>query len=194
MRSVHQTERPSVLCRSLYRNFEQVVQKARMACFNSGQRVEDHFVDITEMVAIGSGAQREIKATLLSRYACYLIVQNADPAKEIVAIGQSCFAVQTRRQELTDQAIEDERRLCAGGAVRFSGPPRVSAKPQGEDGCGMRYGSSGAAPASCRISTPHPRSRGFSTVILPRLLLLRRAVARFPRRRMKTCEQRDTRT
>jgi len=101
-----------------YRNFEQVIQKARMACFNSGQRVEDHFVDITEMIEIGKGGRREIVVTLLSRYACYLIVQNADPAKEIVALGQSYFAVQTRRQELSDQAVEDERRLLLRDELR----------------------------------------------------------------------------
>jgi DNA-damage-inducible protein D len=94
-----------------YRNFEQVIQKARVACFNSGQRLEDHFVDVNEMVEIGSGAKRMIKAIYLSRYACYLIIQNADPEKDIVALGQTYFAVQTRRQELSDQMIEDERRL-----------------------------------------------------------------------------------
>lgn len=57
-----------------YRNFEQVVEKAKLACFNSGQRVDDHFVDITEMVEIGSGAQRALKTTLMSRYACYLAI------------------------------------------------------------------------------------------------------------------------
>jgi len=94
-----------------YRNFEQVIGKARLACFNSGQRIEDHFVDITEMVGIGSGAQRPLKTILLSRYACYLIVQNADPSKEIVALGQTYFAVQTRRQELSGRDTEEERRL-----------------------------------------------------------------------------------
>ncbi len=94
-----------------YRNFEQVLGKARLACFNSGQRLEDHFVDITEMVEIGSGALRPVKSVLLSRYACYLVVQNADPSKEIVALGQTYFAVQTRRQEMTDKATEEERRL-----------------------------------------------------------------------------------
>lgn len=94
-----------------YRNFESVIEKARTACFNSGQRVEDHFVGITEMVGIGSGAQRSVKTVMMSRYACYLVVQNADPAKEIVAIGQSYFAVQTRRQELTDHEIEAQRRV-----------------------------------------------------------------------------------
>jgi DNA-damage-inducible protein D len=100
-----------VLCYTDYRNFEQVIHKARAACFNSGQRLEDHFVDVTEMIEIGKGAQREIRVTYLSRYACYLIVQNADPAKEIVALGQTYFAVQTRRQELTEQATEADRRL-----------------------------------------------------------------------------------
>jgi DNA-damage-inducible protein D len=94
-----------------YRNFEQVIQKARMACFNSGERIDDHFVDITDMIEIGKGGRRAVAATLLSRYACYLVVQNADPSKEIVALGQTYFAIQTRRQELTDQASEDDRRL-----------------------------------------------------------------------------------
>lgn len=94
-----------------YRNFEAVIEKAKLACFNSGHRVEDHFVDVTEMVGIGSGAERSVKTIFLSRYACYLTVQNADPKKEIVALGQTYFAVQTRRQELADQGIEDERRL-----------------------------------------------------------------------------------
>jgi DNA-damage-inducible protein D len=94
-----------------YRNFEQVIQKARTACFNSTHPIEDHFVEITEMVPIGSGAMRPVHTVYLSRYACYLIVQNADPAKEIVALGQTYFAIQTRRQELTDQATEAERRL-----------------------------------------------------------------------------------
>jgi len=94
-----------------YRNFEQVIKKARTACFNSANRIEDHFVDITEMVQIGSGATRAVSTVYLSRYACYLVVQNADPGKEIVALGQTYFAIQTRRQELTDQATETERRL-----------------------------------------------------------------------------------
>jgi DNA-damage-inducible protein D len=94
-----------------YSNFEQVILKARMACFNSGQRIEEHFVEITEMVEIGKGAYRAIKVVLLSRYACYLVIQNADPAKDIVALGQTYFAVQTRRQELADTATENGKRL-----------------------------------------------------------------------------------
>lgn len=99
-----------------YRNFEAVIERARTACFNSGHRVDDHFVEITEMVEVGKGAQRPVKTIMMSRYACYLVIQNADPSKEIVAVGQTYFAVQTRRQELQDrgrseQQIENERRL-----------------------------------------------------------------------------------
>ena len=94
-----------------YRNFKIVLNKAKQACFNSGQRIEDHFGDITEMVDIGSDAKREIDTVYLSRYACYLVIQNADPAKEIVAAGQTYFAVQTRRQELTDGNREKSKRL-----------------------------------------------------------------------------------
>ena len=71
-----------------YRNFLPVIVKAKEACLNSGQKIEDHFVDMHEMVSIGSGASREMPTIALSRYACYLIVQNADPAKPIVALGQ----------------------------------------------------------------------------------------------------------
>jgi len=102
-----------------YRNFEQVIQKARLACFNSGQKVEDHFVGVTEMVDIGSGAQRAIRTVFLSRYACYLIVQNADPAKDIVALGQTYFAIQTRRQEMAELSNEEERRLLLRREVKL---------------------------------------------------------------------------
>ena len=108
-----------VLGYSDYRNFEQVIQKARLACFNSGQKVEDHFVDVTEMVDIGSGAQRAIRTVFLSRYACYLIVQNADPAKDIVALGQTYFAIQTRRQEMAELSGEDERRLLLRSEMKL---------------------------------------------------------------------------
>lgn len=101
-----------------YRNFEGVVEKAKLACFNSGYRIEDHFVDVTEMVSIGSGAERAVRTILLSRYACYLAIQNADPKKEIVAHGQTYFAIQTRRQELADESIEEERRLLLREEMR----------------------------------------------------------------------------
>jgi DNA-damage-inducible protein D len=107
-----------ILGYSDYRNFEGVIEKAKLACFNSGHRLEDHFVDVTEMVAIGSGAERPVKTILLSRYACYLAIQNADPKKEIVAHGQTYFAIQTRRQELADERIEEDRRILLREEMR----------------------------------------------------------------------------
>lgn len=97
-----------------WENFQNAIQKAQMACANSGHDVSDHFRDITKMVALGSGAKRRIQDIELSRYACYLIVQNADPSKEIVALGQTYFAIQTRRQEEADLLAgftEDQKRL-----------------------------------------------------------------------------------
>ena len=94
-----------------YRNFETVLKKSKESCKNSGQTISDHFVDVTDMIGIGKNAEREIKDTLLSRYACYLVMQNADPSKEIVAQGQAYFAIQTRRQEVSDQLAEDQKRL-----------------------------------------------------------------------------------
>ena len=104
-----------------YRNFEPVIEKAKTACLNSDHKVDDHFVDIHKMVPLGSGAERPIDTVLLSRYACYLIIQNADPRKKIVATGQTYFAVQTRRQELTDQEqlLENERRLLLRDDLRL---------------------------------------------------------------------------
>lgn len=100
-----------------WRNFMQVVDKARVACVQSGHDPEDHFGDVTKMVSIGSGAQRPVPDVELSRYACYLIVQNGDPSKPVIANGQTYFATQARRQELADdtkfaQLDEDEKRLA----------------------------------------------------------------------------------
>jgi len=100
-----------------FRNFNAVVNKAKEACANSGQPVENHIVEFNEMVSIGSGAVREMESYKLSRYACYLIVQNADPTKEAVALGQTYFAVQTRIQEIQQMeaysrlTTEEEKRL-----------------------------------------------------------------------------------
>lgn len=95
-----------------YRNFLPVIEKAKIACENSGQRIENHFVDIHEMIMIGKGAERPLDSVKLSRYACYLIVQNADPSKTIVAQGQTYFAIQTRIAEVQQmkeyQALSDE--------------------------------------------------------------------------------------
>ncbi|MFA5630944.1 MAG: DNA damage-inducible protein D [Porticoccaceae bacterium] len=101
---------------SEYRHFQPVLAKAKEASDNSGHRASDHFEDVLAMVTIGSGAQRELPDVKLSRYACYLVVQNGDPTKPVIAAGQTYFAVQTRRQELADDAAfqqlkEDQKRL-----------------------------------------------------------------------------------
>lgn len=100
-----------------YRNFLKVVDKAIEACNNSGHSSNDHIVEFNDMVEIGSGAKRSATSLKLSRYACYLIVQNADPSKSIVAQGQTYFAVQTRLQEIRQMNeyntldSENEKRL-----------------------------------------------------------------------------------
>ena len=101
---------------SSWDKFERVISKAKIACINSGQLENDHFSQVGKMVQIGSGAQREAKDYKLSRYACYLIVQNADASKPIIANGQTYFAIQTRRKELEDntgfqQLSENQKRL-----------------------------------------------------------------------------------
>src|SRR5712671_387188 len=121
-----------VLAYTDFRNFISVINKARAACGNSGHKVSDHFVDITEMVGIGSGAWRPIEDWALSRYACYLVIQNADPGKPLVALGQNYFAIQTRRQELADdEAIkENQKRLLLRQEIRQHNKLLASAAKQ----------------------------------------------------------------
>ena len=90
-----------------YRNFLGTVGKAKVACDRTGQAVDDHFVDVTDMVGIGSGAERPIDDVRLSRYACYLTAMNGDARKKPVAFAQTYFAIQTRRQEVEDEEKND---------------------------------------------------------------------------------------
>lgn len=105
-----------------WRNFKVVIDKAITSCKNSKFNVFDHFVEANKMIEIGKTAKRKILDYKLSRYACYLIVQNADPSKEVVALGQTYFAVQTRKQEITEQEYDslsdDEKRLYQRNLTR----------------------------------------------------------------------------
>lgn len=96
-----------------WRNFEQVIEKAKISCHNAGQNISDHFADVSKMVDLGSGSQREIADTKLTRYACYLIAQNGDPKKEEIAFAQTYFAIQTRKQEVIEQRLLEYERLLA---------------------------------------------------------------------------------
>ena len=98
---------------SKWENFEKVIQKAKDACKNAGEIVENHFPDVRKMVEIGSEAERAISDIALTRYACYLIAQNGDSRKEQIAFAQNYFAVQTRRAETVEQRLLEYERIKA---------------------------------------------------------------------------------
>ncbi|MDR2908184.1 MAG: DNA damage-inducible protein D [Bacteroidales bacterium] len=104
-----------------WRNFSKVLDRAMLACQNSGFNVLDQFVEVSKLIEHGKGGKRRVTDYKLSRYACYLIVQNGDPRKEIIATGQTYFAIQTRRQEVADyfnQLDEDNKRLVICGDIK----------------------------------------------------------------------------
>jgi len=103
-----------------WRNFAKVIDRAKLACQNSGRNIDDDFAEVSKIVDAGS-TQKKIVDYELSRYACYLIVQNGDPRKEVIALGQTYFAIQTRRQEVADyfnQLDEDNKRLVIRGDIK----------------------------------------------------------------------------
>ena len=110
-----------VLTYSQWRYFLEVIFKAMDACEASGNKVDDHFAEVRKLVQIGSGAERKVEDYMLTRYACYLIVMNGDSRKEVIALGQTYFAVKTRQQELIDdyeQLSEDQKRLAIRNEIR----------------------------------------------------------------------------
>jgi DNA-damage-inducible protein D len=106
-------ELQAILGYTEWRNFLKVIEKAKEACQNVGEQLVHHFVDTNKMVEIGSDSKRQIKDVTLTRYACYLIAQNGDAAKNEIAFAQTYFAVQTRKQEVIEQRLLDIARLTA---------------------------------------------------------------------------------
>ena len=104
-----------ILDYSQWRRFNEAIERAKLACKNSGYEPSDHFADAGKTIAMPKGAKKTIQDYMLSRYACYLIVMNGDPRKEVIAVGQTYFAIKTRQQELIEnyeELSEDQKRLA----------------------------------------------------------------------------------
>ena len=128
-------ELQAVLEYSSWQRFNAVIHKAIQACSNAKIDPSDHFNHVVKMVTVGSGARRKVADVRLSRYACYLLVQNGDPAKPVIASGQTYFAIQTRRQELADDAAfqqldEDKKRLFLRNELKEHNKQLVEAASQ----------------------------------------------------------------
>ena len=129
-----------------WRNFENVISKAKISCKNNNEDINNHFADVSDMVKIGSGAEREVDDYRLSRFACYLIVQNADPSKINVALGQAYFAIKTRQKELIEedqarliQSEEDTKRLFLREQMKMHNKQLADAASNAGIEAGLEY-------------------------------------------------------
>lgn len=125
-----------------WRNFSKVIDKAKTACEGSENNISDHFVDINKTIEMPKTAMKEIEDIQLSRYACYLIVQNGDPRKKVIALGQSYFAVKTRQQEIIedyDNLDEDQKRLATRNEMKKHNKLLVAAAKDAGVNAGIDY-------------------------------------------------------
>lgn len=164
-----------------WENFLQVINKAKLSCENSGAKISDHFPDIRKMIELAKGAQRQVVDYALTRYACYLIAQNGDSSKNEIAFAQTYFAVQTRKQEIIEQRLNDVARVTAR--------ERLSNSEKKLSGLIYERGVDDKGFAVIRSKGDHALFGGFTTNDMKRKLALpeKRPLADFPPTNHQIC-------